>query len=125
MNFYSTDEISYQTTDRAGCMVFRENGQKLTKQETYLSCTLIEAFKQLHPTTEIVNWNFLATIHDKWAVDGVRGTVKRVVCRGIMLEKWIPSRNDARSFAKSANSICNGVEVICCPKDDNKRDIAV
>ncbi|GBN83280.1 hypothetical protein AVEN_156297-1 [Araneus ventricosus] len=87
-------------------------------------------FKQMYTPYNItfsslkVNWHFLATSHDKWAVDGVRGTVKRVVCRGIMLEKWIPSRNDARSFAESANSICNGVEVIYCPKDDNKRDIA-
>ncbi|GBN83279.1 hypothetical protein AVEN_156296-1 [Araneus ventricosus] len=58
MDFYSSDEISYQTPDRAGCMVFRENGQKVTKQETYLSCTLIEAFKQLHPTTEICKSKF-------------------------------------------------------------------
>lgn len=71
-----------------------------------------------------VNWHFFATSHGKGAVDGVGGTVKRIVYRGIMSEKWTPSPNDAKSFAECANSTCNGIEVIYCSKEDIKRNIA-
>lgn len=70
-----------------------------------------------------VNWHFFATSHGKGAVDGVGGTVKRAVYRGLMTEKWIPLPNDAKSFAECANSVCNGVEVIYCSKEAIEREI--
>ncbi|GBL84690.1 hypothetical protein AVEN_191141-1 [Araneus ventricosus] len=68
-----------------------------------------------------IDWHFFATSHGKRAVDGVGGTVKGVVYRGIMSEKFTPSPNDAKSIAECANFICNGVEVIYCLKEDIER----
>lgn len=56
IDFYSSDEISYQTPGRTDCMVVRENGKKVTKQKKYLLCTVMEtyqAFKHLHPDAKI------------------------------------------------------------------------
>lgn len=38
MDFYSSDEISYQIPGRADRMVVRENAQKVTKQKKIVTC---------------------------------------------------------------------------------------
>ena len=43
-------------------------------------------------------------LHGKGTVDGVGGTIKKVVYRGLMSEKWIPSLVDDKSFAECTNS---------------------
>ena len=69
-----------------------------------------------------VNWHFFATSHGKGAIDGVGGTVKRLVYRGLMAEKWIPSPIDAKSFAECAISVCNGIKMVYRSKETVERD---
>ena len=66
---------------------------------------------------------FFATNHVKGALDGVEGTIKRVVYRGLIAEKWIPSPIDDKSFAECTNSVCNDIELIFCSKEAVERDI--
>ena len=70
-----------------------------------------------------VNLHFFAISDGKGTVDGVGGTVKRVVYKGLMAEKWISSPIDDKSLAESANSVCNGIEVMYCSKKTVERDI--
>lgn len=52
-----------------------------------------------------VKWHFFATSHGKGVVDGLRGTVKRVVWSAVSTRK-VPSVLSAEVFAKTAEQFC-------------------
>lgn len=62
----------------------------------------------LHHTK--LEWNFFATSHGKWAVDGVGATVKRVVSTAALTRKLVLT--DAKKFAEIANDNCPKVSVL-------------
>ena len=95
--------------------IFSDGPSSQFKQKYTLCNITFASFK--------VNQHFFGTSQGKSAVDGVGGTLKRVVYRGLMVEKWIPSLIDAKSLAECANSVCNGIKVMYCSKEAVERDI--
>jgi len=54
-----------------------------------------------------MDWSFFATPHSKGSVDGVRGTVKRIVWQRILQKRVVV--NSAEDFAEVANGSCPNV----------------
>ena len=66
----------------------------------------------LHTLNKIVpiQWNYFATSHGKGVVDGIGGTVKRLVSNAVMTGKS-PVVADAQSFYRVASSLTSSVTV--------------
>ena len=66
----------------------------------------------IHTLNKIVQiqWNYFATSHGKGVVDGIGGTVKRIVWNAVMSRKS-PAVVDAQSFFELANSLTTSVKV--------------
>lgn len=60
------------------------------------------------------DWHFFATSHGKGAVDGIGGTVKRVVQTAILTRRAEPT--DAKTFASCAELLTN-INIIYVSKD--------
>jgi len=58
-----------------------------------------------------IQWNFFATSHGKGVVDGIGGTVKRLVWNAVMTRKSPVIVDDAQSFFEVANSLQSSVTV--------------
>ena len=67
----------------------------------------------LHKIMKIVHieWNYFATSHGKGVVDGIGGTVKRLVWNAVMTRK-VAAVQDALSFYKVAKSLDIAVNVL-------------
>jgi hypothetical protein len=65
-----------------------------------------------------INWNFFASSHGKGAVDGVGGTIKRLVYKGNKSNRWTPPPKDALSFSVCAQQCTPNIKIIYCPKED-------
>ena len=66
----------------------------------------------LHTLNKIVpiQWNYFATSHGKGVVDGIVGTLKRLVSNAVMTGKS-PVVADAKSFHRVASSLTSSVTV--------------
>jgi len=64
-----------------------------------------------------IQWNFFATSHGKGVVDGLGGTVKRVVREAVLTRK-VSSVLNAKEFAEAAESFCKSIKITCCLKED-------
>lgn len=66
----------------------------------------------LHSLRKVVNlvWHYFATSYGKGAVDGIGGTVKRMVWKAISTRK-VAVVNDAKTFADVAAKLCKSVKV--------------
>ena len=66
-------------------------------------------FRELNKMFPDMKWHYFATSHGKGAVDGIGGSVKRVVWKAVSTRKIVV--NDAKSFAKAASELCQAVDV--------------
>ena len=57
-----------------------------------------------------IKWHFFATSHGKGVVDGLRGTVKRVVWTAVSTRK-VPQVLNAEEFAKVATQMCKSLGI--------------
>lgn len=79
--------------------IFSDGAAQHFKQKFMLTC--MKKTKGL-----IINWHFFATSHGKVAVDGVGGTVKRLVHRAILSRKYLlKSAADYAACAKDLTKI--------------------
>ena len=63
-----------------------------------------------------IEWHYFATSHGKGVVDGIGGTVKRMVWNAVSTRKVHPV-TDAKTFAEVAKSACNTINVVYRSKD--------
>ena len=70
---------------------------------------MVNFYHQLRKNVKFT-WNFFATSHGKGVVDGIGGTVKRVVWRAVSSRR-VPVVADAQSFAQVASKLCKAVKV--------------
>ena len=63
-----------------------------------------------------IEWHYFATSHGKGVVDGIGGTVKRMVWNAVSTRK-VHAVKDAKTFAEVAKSACNTINVVYLPKD--------
>jgi len=94
-------------------MFFSDGAASQFKQK-YLFVNL--HLMQVQHKLERFAWHFFATSHGKGAVDGVGGTVKRLVWRRVLAEKVIVS--DAASFFNCAVSANTGICVLFVSAND-------
>ena len=64
-------------------------------------------------------WNFFAMSHSKDAVDGIRGTIKRSVCRQVKANSLSP--HDAKSYAEIAKDQSPNITIILVTSDEVKQ----
>ena len=64
-----------------------------------------------------IKWHFFATSHGKGVVDGLGGTVKRVVWNAVLTRK-VSTVLNAREFAKTAKDFCTSVKITLCSRED-------
>ena len=64
-----------------------------------------------------IKWHFFATSHGKGVVDGLGGTVKRMVWSAVSTRK-VSDVQDAVSFAKTAAQFCKSINIQLCLKKD-------
>lgn len=64
----------------------------------------------LNDSIEDMDWSFFATAHGKGPIDGIGGTVKRVVWRRILREQAVI--NSAKEFAEVASTACPGINIL-------------
>ena len=63
-----------------------------------------------------IEWHYFATSHGKGVVDGVGGTVKRMVWNAVSTRK-VHTVTDAKTFAEVGKSPCNTINAVYLPKD--------
>jgi len=71
---------------------------------------MVNFYHKLRSVDMNLTWHFFATSHGKGVVDGIGGTVKRVVWRAVSSRR-VPVVADAVSFAKVASELCKAVKV--------------
>jgi len=64
-----------------------------------------------------IKWHFFATSHGKGVVDGLGGTVKRMVWTAVSTRK-VANVQDAKSFANVAAQFCKSINIQLCLKKD-------
>ena len=64
-----------------------------------------------------IKWPFFATSHGKGVIDGLGGTVKRMVW-GAMSTRKVSNAQDAVTFAKITAQFCKSVNMQLCLKKD-------
>ena len=58
-----------------------------------------------------IEWHYFVTSHGKGVVDGIGGTVKRMVWNAVSTRK-VCTVTDAKTFAEVAKSVCNTINVV-------------
>ena len=64
----------------------------------------------LNDSIKNMDWSFFATAHGKGPIDGIGGTVKRVVWRRILREQAVI--NSAKEFAEIASTACPCINIL-------------
>ena len=64
-----------------------------------------------------IKWHFFATSHGNGVVDGLGGTVKRMVWTAVSMRK-VANVQDAKSFATVAAQFCKSINIQLCLKKD-------
>ena len=94
-------------------VIFSDGAASQFKQR-YLLCSLTLMNRQ-------ITWNFFATSHGKGPVDGVGGTVKRIVAKEVM-----SGGGDvltSQQFAEVSKRKCPNITVLHVSKDDIEKEI--
>ena len=80
---------------------------------------MVNFYQKLRLNVELT-WHFFATSHGKGVVDGIGGTVKRVVWRAVSSRR-VPVVANALSFADVAAKLCKSVNITFISSDEINR----